>query len=312
MPDTALTTEAPAGYYPFTVGKFDCVALSDGYVVAPVESLAAEVNSDELRSYLVSRGVAVEGFRQQISCLLVVDRDSGKTVLIDTGLGELPGPGGTPLPTAGKMLANLTAAGVDSEAVETVLISHMHPDHVGGAFYQDGEPVFPNAAFRAGENEAAFWSGESPDLSGQLAPPQMQEVLIMVARSFIELAADRIGTFAAGETVVDGITAVSVPGHTQGQMGFLIQSDGESLLYTGDAMGHPVTSVERPVWRFGFDQDSPTAVATRTRLVQELGGTHQRFFTPHFPWPNLGRIGAVADQAVWMPEAYDWDASARL
>ena len=99
---------------------------------------------------------------------------------------------------------------------------------------------------------------------------------------------------------------MSLPGHTADQVGFAFASEGDSLLYVADAMGHPLVSVEHPDWRFGLDIYPAAAMATRRSLVRELSQTRQRFFAPHFPWPNLGRIGTLGGRPLWVPEPYRW------
>jgi glyoxylase-like metal-dependent hydrolase (beta-lactamase superfamily II) len=303
---TGITDSPPAGYYPFKVGDLSCIAVSDGYLVGAVEMLACEISLDEVLGYLEQRGLKMERAGSQLSCLLIRDPKAGRTVLIDTGIGQAPGPTGAPIATAGKLIENLAAAGVDPEEIDTVLISHLHPDHVGGAFAPDGRPVFPNATFQIGSAEVDFWSGEAPDLSGIMAPPQFAQASIAVAKRFLGLVEPQAEQFAFGAEILPAITSVAVPGHSEGQSAFLIESGDDALFYTADAVGNSVISIERPEWRFFGDADSATAIATRKRLIGELRDERRRFFTPHFPWPNLGRIGTVGEQAVWMPEPYGW------
>jgi glyoxylase-like metal-dependent hydrolase (beta-lactamase superfamily II) len=296
----------PAGYYPFAVGSLRCASVSDGYFVGKVEIPAVEIGVEEVVGHLRRRGRDPERLRSQLSCLVISDREAGRTALIDTGIGAMPGPAGVPSETAGRLVDNLRAADVDPGEIDTVLISHLHRDHIGGAFDADDEPVFPNATFHLGREEVDFWSGDDPDLSGNLAPPSFREASVAFAQRFLRLASGRTETFELGEEILPGIVAVAVPGHTPGQSAFLIGSGEDALLYTADAFGDPVISIEKPGWRFFGDADSPIAVATRERLIAELRGERRRFFTPHFPWPNLGRIGAVDEHAVWMPEPYTW------
>jgi glyoxylase-like metal-dependent hydrolase (beta-lactamase superfamily II) len=301
-----LSVQAPAGFYPFTVGRLRCLTISDGFVPTEVEMLGFAVDADDIAGHLRRRGHDITEMRSQISCLLVADPEHGRTTLIDTGIGSMPGPSGAPLPTAGKLVENLCAAGFDPGEVDTVLLSHLHPDHIGGAFDPAGRPAFPQAHLFASEEEVAFWSADAPDLSRLLVPPEAAADLVRSARRFIDMAGDRLHTFQTGSAPVPGITAIGAPGHTPGQVGYLVESDNADLLYTGDAFGHAVLSVECPEWPFALDSDPETAVRTRQRLIEDLGARRGRFFTPHFPWPNLGRIGAVGTQAVWTAEPYDW------
>lgn len=306
MAISELPSSSPAGYHPFRVGKLEFLALSDGFLPSEVAMLAPEVPLPELVDYLETRGHETARRHTQLSCLVSRDPLSQRVILVDGGIGQLPGRGGMPVATAGQLASNLQAAGVSPEAVDTVLVSHLHPDHIGGLFDSDDQPVYPNATFFVAQDEAQFWRQEAPDLSGILAPPPFREQVIRVAQHFLELVDGRLRTFAAGDAVLDCVKAISLAGHTPHQVGFLFESDGDALLYIADAMGHPLVSVERPGWRFTLDAEPATAIDTRKRLVAELRESRRRFFTPHFPWPNVGRIGTLEGHPLWVSEPYAW------
>ena len=78
-----------------------------------------------------------------------------KVVLIDTGTA------GQIADTAGIMLDNLKVAGVDPKAIDTILISHFHPDHIDGIKTKDDEKVFPNAEILVPEPEWTFWMNDA-------------------------------------------------------------------------------------------------------------------------------------------------------
>ena len=296
----------PAGHYPFRVGGLQLVALSDGFIpTQDVRFMAPEVEPEELVGHLQRRGLSTKRLYTQVSCLLIGDLSS-ETVLIDGGIGRLPGAAGVPVATAGRLADNVRAAGVAADEIDVVLVSHLDPDHVGGLFDGDGRPTYPRARYLVAEDEARFWSQDAPDLSGQLGPPLVREHRARFAKDFLAYAGDRLETFAAGDAVLDGVVSVPVAGHTPHQVGFLLQSEDDELLYTADAFGNPLVSIERPHWRFTLDIDSPTAIATRRRLIAELQQTRRRFFTPHFPWPSLGRIGTLDGHPLWTPEPYAW------
>lgn len=287
-------------FFDFRVGTLDCVALSDGYIDAPLKTTAPEIAEDELKDFLTEHGDETERRRMPISCLFVKTAP-GRGMLIDAGIGTLPGPNGLPIATAGRLGEAMAAAGIDATAIETVLISHIHPDHIGGLFCDEDRPAFPNAYYFAPAEEVAFWGHSSPDLGGTLMSPGMRADTISAAKRFLDLAGDRLVAFASGDEVVPGVQTIPLEGHTPGQVGFLFDGGEQSLLYTADAAAHRSIAVKRPDWRFSFDTDATVAIATRKRLIELLVEKGWAMFTPHFPWPSLGTIVRRDGETNWYP-----------
>ena len=129
----------------------------------------------------------------------------------------------------------------------------------------------------------------------------MRAGVIATARRFLARAGDRIRLFDAGDEPVADVRSFPLPGHTPGQVGFLFDGGDEQLFYTADAVGHPLVSLQRPGWRFAFDENAAVAVATRENLVERLVDAGWYSFTPHFPWPSYGRVGRSGDEVVWAP-----------
>ena len=283
----------------FTVGSLQCTALSDGFVPVPATLLAVEVPPEEVKSFLRANGQDPDILLNPISCLCVT-REDGRRIMVDSGIGSVAGPEGSAIPTGGRFAAAVYQAGIDRESIEIVLVSHIHPDHIGGLFDEAGEPLFPNARYFVTRQEVEFWTSPANDLGGTLMPPLLRTKTIATARRFIELAGDRLRQFEAGDAPVEGVGSIGLPGHTPGQVGFIFDGGSETLLYTADAAGHPFVSLQKPEWRFAFDTDSPTAIATRRALVRKLIDTEWHNFTPHFPWPSFGRIIEGGGQPVWL------------
>jgi glyoxylase-like metal-dependent hydrolase (beta-lactamase superfamily II) len=128
-----LIMTVPAGS--FTIGKIQCIPISDGNCPFPPCVFLADVPDQELKA----RGLPTDAINSTFTCLLV---STGKNkVLIDTGAGNLA-------PSTGKLLENLAKAGAPAQEIDTVILTHAHPDHIGGAIDGEGKPEFPNAKTR--------------------------------------------------------------------------------------------------------------------------------------------------------------------
>ena len=288
----ALPT-AKARFARFRVGEIDCVSLSDGGI-----PMAPPLGST-LPPGQVAAGVPALPGLTQLSCLLVSLPGNGQTVLMDTGFGANASRRGIALPTVGRLVESLTDAGVAPADIDIVLISHIHPDHVGGMFDASDAKVFPNAKYLAPVAEVDFWSQEKLDLGFSPAPPALKQEILDVSRRILATANSRLQTFRAGEDAVPGIGTIALPGHTPGQVGFVISSGHETLFYTADSVTKAIDSIELPGRHFVNDLEPDRAVETRERVIAALSKDGWRNFTPHFPWPSHGRVRTVDGCSRW-------------
>jgi glyoxylase-like metal-dependent hydrolase (beta-lactamase superfamily II) len=249
----------------------------------------------------LAAGQSMEFRLVPLACLLVTLPKTGKVVLIDSGFGFNPELLGRPMRSDGRLIESLAAAGITPEMIDIMLISHLDPDHVGGLLGDDGSKRFSNAAYYAGAEEVAFWSQENIDLSYSPAPELSKKMRVSASGRLIRLAGTSIRTFRAGEEVVPGIGSIALPGHTPGQVGFIIEGEPESLLYTADGVTNSVVSIETPHVHNPMDLDLDMGVKTRRALIDLLLDSNMRSFSPHFPFPNVGQVVRTANGATWKP-----------
>ena len=268
----------------FRIGDIDAVVLNDGGVVVPRPPGAPGQADTVLRP---------------LACLLVRLPGADGLVLIDAGFGPVAKRAGEPLPTAGRLLASLAAAGIAPEEIGTVLISHVHPDHVDGLYLDDGTATFPNAAYRIGAEELSFWSAEPLDLSWSPSPPGFKAEMLSAARRLLGFAGTSLQTFRAGEPAMPGIGTMLLPGHTPGQTGFVIATGAGHVLYTADALTTIEMSVATPERHNPIDLDPELGVKTRKMLLERVTGSGWHSFSPHFAWPNLGTIRSAGQRYHW-------------
>lgn len=233
------------------VGDLTITAISDGYLAASLDLLS---NIDPIDASRMQEDAGVKDHAAiHIGCYLV--RGGGRTILIDAGAGGFKQWGG-------RLKANLALAGVRPSEIDTILLTHAHPDHVGGLVSASGEAAFPNAELVAHHREIAFWQDD-----GNLSrAPERARGNFLLARQAFDCYRDRLRTIDAGE-VLPGVAAMLLPGHTEGHTGYRLESGSLNLLVWGDIVHFPQIQVPRPDVSIAFDQDAHLAAATRSRLL---------------------------------------------
>ncbi|CAI8767820.1 MBL fold metallo-hydrolase [Pseudomonas chlororaphis] len=233
------------------VGEFSITAISDGYLGANLDFLANIAPSEAARLQLAA------GIREpasiHINCYLV--RGRGRTILIDAGAGGVNHWGG-------ELLTHLALAGVQPADIDTVLLTHAHPDHVGGLLNAEGDMAFGNAELVVHQRELAFWEDD-----GHLGKAsERARGNFLFARRVFERYRKNLRPFATDD-VLPGISAMPLPGHTVGHCGYRFESGARSLLIWGDIVHFPQIQIARPDVTIAFDQDPLLSAATRTRLL---------------------------------------------
>lgn len=258
---------------PFHVGELSVTALHDAQIVVANDgkTFGLGVSTRAVGKVLSAAGAPPDRITLSANALLV--RTAGRVILIDTGLGPR---------YHGQLLASLKLAGVSPGEVTDVLITHPHPDHIGGLLDVQGALAFPGATIRMA---SAAW-----DWMKQHVPPAM-----------VSTVTPRIQTFEPGARIAPGIQSLPLPGHTPGHVGYAIASGHARLLDIGDLAHSSIVSLARPQWDIEFDNDQALARETRRKELPELAKSGEWVFAPHFPFPGVGHIVAAGQGFAWKP-----------
>ena len=265
----------------FKLGSAEVVALLDGTRVVdgdPQGTFAMNVDQARFAEVSAEAFLPIDKTRFFFTPTLV--KIGGEAILFDTGLGG----------ENGNIVAALADAGHKPEDITVVVLTHMHPDHIGGLM--GGNP-FPNARFVMGAKEYDFWAG----------PGANNRVGEMVAKGVTPLA-EKATMIEPGQDVVTGVQAVEAFGHTPGHMAYRIESDGQNLLIAADTANHYVWSLAYPEWEVRFDADKAAAAATRKRLFGMVAAEKMPFLGYHMPFPALGYVETRGDGFRYVPHSY--------
>jgi len=284
--------------YRFKVGSLDCLAVSDGTFTytppmfpPPANFLFANASKEHLSQVLDQHNIDTEKWVAWTSpyiCLFIETKEH--RVLIDTGAGRLG-------PETGRLLQNLKLEGIFPRDIDTVIITHGHPDHIGGNTINGGKPVFDNARYVISRDEWNFWTSSQAESK---LDEHAKALLLPLARRSLQPIQEQISLVDEQTEIVPGIRAVLAPGHTPGHIALAISSAGKQLLCISDTFLHPM-HVEHPDWHTAVDIDPQQVIATRHRLLQLATAENTLVFAFHFPFPGLGQIIQKGEGWKWKP-----------
>jgi glyoxylase-like metal-dependent hydrolase (beta-lactamase superfamily II) len=282
-----VSSDRPARIHHRRVGDIDVTVLSDGYLDASLEVVR---NLPPDPEGLIRRHGGRVPPRISVNTFLV--RSAGRTALIDTGSGESMGP------TLGHLPRALAAVAVAPEAIDTILLTHMHPDHSNGLADAAGRRLFPNAEIALHESELPHWFD---DAAMARADERQRIRYFAAARQQIAPYRDRLKLFRDGE-VFPGVTAIPIPGHTPGHTAYAIASGDESLLVWGDTVHIPELQVPRPEVTMIFDTDPDAAAASRVRVFDMVAADRLPVAGMHLHFPGFARMTSAGGKFTLVPE----------
>jgi glyoxylase-like metal-dependent hydrolase (beta-lactamase superfamily II) len=282
IPVAGLAQDAPALALPthrdFQIGAFRVTTLLAGSRAGdnPQETFGMNVSPEEFAAVSAANFLPADRTRNFFTPVVV--NTGAETILFDTGLDP-----------AGITTA-LAAAGYAPGDITHVVLTHMHGDHIGGLSDDAGTVTFANAAYITGQTEFDNWAAAGNEGFDAKVRP----------------LANRMTFLADGGAVTSGITAMALPGHTPGHMGYMLDSNGQQLAILADTANHYVWSLAHPDWEVRFDADKAQAAATRRMVLGMLATDRVPMVGYHMPFPAMGFVETRDDGFHWVPVSYQF------
>ncbi|GAA2809137.1 MBL fold metallo-hydrolase [Mycolicibacterium pallens] len=283
--------------YAVQVGDIEVLVISDGVLPITASTLATTTPSAELAGWLDGQFLPRDVVDWPLN--VVVVRTGGRTILVDAGLGvEFPD-----FPRAGQTVHRLEAVGIDPGAVNDVVLTHLHMDHIGGLL-TDGlkARLRPDLRVHVASREAEFW--EKPDFTHTVMPQPIPDVLRRTATQFLSDYRGQLHPFETEYEVAPGVLISRTGGHTPGHSIVRLESRSERLTFAGDAVFAP--GFDNPEWQNGFEHDPKEAARVRVNLLREVAATGEALVATHLPFPSVCHVATAGDVFRCVPAVWDY------
>ena len=275
------------------IGKIQCTIFRDLMFKYQAKDYFVNASQEELEPSLRKFNVTADNIPSPFISVLLQQGD--KKILIDTGMGFSEKPlvfRGNSYVMKGRLRQLLQQENVKLNDITDVIITHFHPDHIGGLFTEENKLNFPNAKFHIHNDEWTYWHSASSDNQPALFKHFIEKNITPLKNLNLNLIK---GDFV---NILNGITAVKADGHTPGQIALIIHSGKTQLLYISDAFLHPL-HMERLDWQTNYDLDHQKAKQSRIKLLELAHKDNMLINAFHFDFPGLGRINKSQSGWIW-------------
>jgi glyoxylase-like metal-dependent hydrolase (beta-lactamase superfamily II) len=292
-PSFGAPSVVQVGYRKQKIGDIEVIALNDGVQRRALgEEFVKNAKLNDVQELLKSQGLPTEYIDVPFTAFLLIV--GNRKILMDTGFAD-NGPS-----TTGRLLANLNAAGLKAEDIDTVILSHYHGDHINGVRNKAGQLVYPNAKIMVPTVEHAFWMDDNRMAQ---APEGMKGAFANVRRVLNGLSSTQLIQFEPGSEVAPGIMSRAAFGHTPGHTLFVAESKGEKFAYLADLTNVPQLFARNPDWAVQFDMNADAARDVRRKTFDMMVNEKMIAGGFHFPFPAFGRIEKMGNGFDFKPVA---------
>jgi len=272
----------------FNIGSFKCSVIRDTISPMELEFLFSNTPVDQLQQ-LLNQYKIQPGKVMDVMCLFI--RTPDHNILIDTGWGV------SSQPDTGKLVENLQLQKIQPEEIDTIILSHGHPDHIGGITDVKSGLVFPKARYFMCKKAWKYWTSE-PDLTQ--IDKNIAHTMLTAARKNLVPIKNRLSLIDSDTEIIPGVEYINAPGHSPDHGVLVISSGNEQLLYSSDLFHHPL-QLARPDLSMALDLMPGQAIKMRTKMIRRVVAANMMVFACHFPFPGIGHIISKGDAFLWQP-----------
>lgn len=291
--------QAP-GVYRYKLGSFEVTVVTDGKSRVPVtDGFVTNAPKSDVQAALAASFMDTEIFYGPYNPIVV--NTGSHLAVIDTGNGEAAYESTKGL--NGQFLTNLAAAGIDANAIDTVIISHYHGDHINGLLRKNNTLAFPNATVHVPAAEHRYWM--SGDEMKRARSPRIEMLFKNARRVISGEVLKRLRTYEWDEEIIPGISAVATPGQSPGHTSHLISSGNSKVFVHGDVTHAPFLFVRNPGWHPFYDHDPVQSEITRRKVLDMLASQKMMVQGYHFPFPGIAHIEKTATGYREIPVPWD-------
>lgn len=275
------------------IGEFNCTIFRDLMFKYLAKDFFTNANQEELAQALERYKTSPDNIPSPFISVLL--QKENKKILVDSGIGFAEKPvivRGNAVVFKGNLQRLLVEENIKKDDITDVIITHFHPDHIGGIFSEEEKLNFPNAQFHMHEDEWNYWHSSQSD-------NQPDQFKYFIAKNITKLKGLNLHLIK-GDLIdlLPGITAIKADGHTPGQISIHIHSENDHLLYISDAFLHPL-HIEQLDWETNYDLDHNKAKQSRIKLLELAYKDHMLVNAFHFDFPGLGRVDKSSNKWIW-------------
>ncbi|SFW27729.1 MBL fold metallo-hydrolase [Chitinophaga sancti] len=288
-------------YHQFKLGELELMVLADGHInLSPVQPNFPNGTEKAEKELLQKSFRSTDAVDLGMNILLV--KKENDFILIDTGTGSGFGP------SSGWLLQSMEDAGIKPENITHIIISHAHPDHIGGLVKAE-KSVFPAATIHLSRIEHAFWMAAKQDFSkSKFQDKDLLAKFTAITQQTFKLLQSQLHLFEDKAEILGCIRMELAPGHTPGHCVTHIYSGSDQLVHIADLVHSDVLLFPHPEWGFNGDTDIELATKTRRRVMKALADSRTKAIGYHLPWPGLGHVRTNGNEFEWVAETYAFPA----